>query len=410
MSNNFALMLRVRGEISAGQLATALRQVRVRHPALLPEPTDFPFEVRAGCGDDDWIEAAGSELRRPFPERGGPLARFTLLQRAGGFDLLAAFHHGAADGMSGVFVLRDLLQALADPQATLVPLPAPPPAGALIPAAVLADRGLHSRVALAVAALRARLLLARLRRRLSAPRPVGVAPAAPLPAGELPPDRQYLILPARLTIPQTAALLARCKQEQVTVHAAVCVAWLRAQAALTGARSGIVSSPVNLRDRLARPVGETSGVFLATLETRLECAPGRDFWDLAREFKQKLDRDLRDEVLFFKPLLYSQLFPRVPAADRGLLAGMLFNSPVTYDFSITNLGRLALPLRSGALRVEAFYGPLVNSSEYERTVGVSTFADRLGLSFVFRASRTDPAQAKELMQRALALLTEPAAT
>ena len=87
---------------------------------------------------------------------------------------------------------------------------------------------------------------------------------------------------------------------------------------------------------------------------------------------------------------------------------LLFNSPVAYDFSITNLGRLAIPERSGGLRVEAFNGPLINSSEYERTVGVSTLGGQMSISYIFRKSQTDPAAAGELMQRALELLTRAA--
>jgi hypothetical protein len=407
-SDNFAMMVRVRGDVSVEQVDAALRKIRARHPALIPAAASdqdalFPLAVRADCSEDDWIEAAQAELREPFPDRPGPFARFTLLKRAEGFDLVAAFHHHFSDGMSGMFVLRDILSVLGDPDAVLVPLAAPPPAGALIPGAVLGNSRLRRKVAWAVLLLRARALLEKFRRRFSPAKRADAVPAQETSAGNLPPERQFVILPVRLTAAQTSALAARCKEEQVSVHAAVCVAWLRAfTAEMKGARRfGTVSSPVNLRQRLSPPVDDTSGMFLATVETRVDCAPERDFWDVAREFKQKLTRDSRDEVLFFMPLMFSKIFTQIPAGDREMVMPMLFGGPVKYDFSITNLGRIVLPERSGDLQVEAFYGPLVNSSPYERTVGVSTLGGQMSIVFLFRRSMMESDRGRELMERAV---------
>ena len=200
--------------------------------------------------------------------------------------------------------------------------------------------------------------------------------------------------------------MARCKKEQVSVHAAVCAAWLRAFAlGATRPHVRTVSSPVNLRERLSPPVGETSGLFLSIVETTVDCAPERDFWDIARAIKQNLIRDSRDEALFFKPLMFSKIFTQIPRGDLEIVLGMMFGRPVEYDFSITNLGRIAIPERSGALHVEAFYGPLVNSSAYERTVGVSTLAGQMSLAFIFRQSMLAPADGQALLERAMGLLS-----
>ena|GEM_PF-2331328 len=432
LSPNFAMMVRVRGEVSVEQLSTALSRVRVRHPALAPTAATsgnevlFPLSVRAArpswsgtrvpgfngdpgradCGDGEWIEIAQAELREPFSDQSGPFARFTLLQRAEGFDLVATFHHRICDGMSGMFFLRDLLQVLGDPQLELAPLSAPPPTSALIPHAVLTNPQLQRKVGFAVAMLRAHILLGKVRRRLSPPKPADLLPTQNLSAENPPPEQQFIILPGRLTVSQTAALVARCKKEQVSVHAAVCTAWLRAFIdGATKSHSRTISSPVNLRSRLSPPVGETSGGFLSIVETTVNCAPERNFWDIAREFKKNLSHGSRDEALFFMPLMFSKIFTQIPRGDLELMLPFFFGRPVKYDFSITNLGRLPIPERSGALQVEAFYGPLVNSSAYERTVGVSTLADQMSFAFIFRKSMLEPAHGQELMERALGLLS-----
>ncbi len=413
-------MMRVKGDVSVDQMSDALSRIRMRHPALLPaldgaadaapEAAFFPLAAHMDCAENAWIELAQAELGRDFPDRAtGPLARFNMLNRTGGFDLLATFHHGAADGISATFVLRDLLQALADPQAQFEALPIPPRIWAdptLIPQAVRANGSLKRRVAFTAAGLRAKMLFEKVRRRFSAPEPEQPNPWD-TPAGDSD-EYRFVILPARLSAAQTAALVARCKQEGVSVHAAVCAAWLRAFTGQTKARFGSVSSPVNIRERLSQPIGETSGVFLAMVETRLDCAPGRDFWQLAREFKDRFAPELHDERLFFKPLLFSKAFSGLSQAERPIMGRMMFQGPVPYDFSITNLGRVVIPEHSGALQVEAFYGPLVNSSPYERTVGVGTLGGRLGMAYIFRKSMMEPASAKELMGHALDLLLQAA--
>lgn len=411
LNPNFAMMVRVRGDVSVEQLNMALGRVRVRHPALAPaadtseQPVFFPLAVRADCSDEDWIEVAQTELREPFLGPPGPFARFTLLQRAEGFDLVAVFHHRICDGMSGMFFLRDLLQVLGDPQLELAPLPLPPPSSTLIPHAVLANPQLQRKVGFAVATLRAQILLEKVRRRLSPRKPATIAPAQTISAENPSLEEQFVIVPGRLTAAQTTALVARCKKEQVSVHAALCTAWLRAFIdGATKSHVRTISSPVNLRARLSPPVGETSGGFLSIVETTVTCAPEKNFWDIAREFKKNFSRASRDEALFFMPLMFSKVFTQIPPGDLELLLPIFFGRPVKYDFSITNLGRLPIPERNGALQVEAYYGPLVNSSPYERTVGVSTLADQMSFSLLFRKSMLEPARGQELMERALGLL------
>lgn len=401
LSTNFVMMVRIRGNVSADQLAAALNRVRTRHPALVPgDAMTFPLSVRVDCIESDWIEAAQAELRESFPDQPGPFARFIMLKHSNGFDLVATFHHGICDGMSGMFFLRDVLQTLGHPELPITPI-ALPSNRSLIPDKVLTNPAFQRKVAFAVTLLRAKVFVEQLRRRFSLSKPVQMLET------DSSMSRQFIILPVRLTVEQTAALVARCKKEQVSVHAAVCVAWLRAFTA-AGSREklrvGSVSSPVNLRERYAQSVGETSGLFLSIVETSIDVGPDRTFWDAAREFKQKLSQDSRDEAVFFKSAIFAKIFTQISDAERDILIAILFSGPVKYDFSITNLGRIVIPERSGDLQVEAFYGPLVNSSPYERTVGVSTLAGQMSISFIFRPSIMSVADGRLLMDCALEIL------
>jgi NRPS condensation-like uncharacterized protein len=410
LSPNFSIVVRVRGEFSFHQLQEALDCVRARHRLLIPgaaeDPASRHFHLRSLSDDreDAWKEIVKEELRTPFAEEDGPFARFLWLRSLERSDLIGTFHHGVCDGFSGVYMLRDLLQALGNPTLQVAALPLPPHLASFIPEAVTANPRVKRQLRRNKMILRAIMLFGRLRERvLSQPRPVP-AQGSESALGELPSNLRMCILTHTLTASQTDRLAQRCKAEGVTVHAAVCTAWLRAHAhTLPGSasRNRSVSSPVSLRNRLAQPVDETAGMFMSTVETRLRCTPGRDFWEMAREFHARFKQDAADENAFMMPLMFGAF-----SKDEIMAAAKAFFSrPVNYDFSITNLGRLNFPTEFGNLQVEAFYN-LVNSSEHERTVGVNTVGGRMTFILIFREAKMTPQAGEQLMADALQQLAE----
>jgi hypothetical protein len=121
--------MRVRGDFSDSELEKALDLIRDRHPLLLArmwpgapvastraERPRFPLRVLTGCGEADWIQRTAEELLAPFSDSVGPFARFTLLRGPDFSDILATFDHSVADGMAGVYVLRDILLVLGNSQ------------------------------------------------------------------------------------------------------------------------------------------------------------------------------------------------------------------------------------------------------------------------------------------------------
>jgi len=414
--SNFSIVVRIRGKFSLGQLQQALDCVRSRHRLLIPRAEDerlpsahFPVCFLADNKDNDgWKEIVREELRTPFPGDHGPFARFTWLASKDHSDLIGTFHHGVCDGFSGVYVMRDVLQALGDPDAPVPPLPLSPHFSTLIPESVSASPGVKRQLCKLVMTMRLAMLLGRLRSRIiPAPQPASVEGSASTP-GALPPELRMCILPHTLTASQTASLVQRCKAEGATIHAAACTAWLRAFAnTLPGKASRIrsVSSPVSLRNRLTQPVGDTTGMFMSTVETRLNCKPGRDFWEMAREFQAQLKQDATDEKLFMMPLMFGEFARNFSKAEMAEVARIFFQRQVTYDFSMTNLGRLDFPSQVGPLQIESFHN-LVNSSELERTVGVNTFDGRMTFIFIFRESKMTPDEGEQLMAQAVRQLRE----
>jgi hypothetical protein len=416
---NFAMTVRIGGDFSVGQLHAALACVRERHPLAAVRVAadevegpcfvsegvpDFPVRVLTGCGDTDWVTVVKEELGEPFTWDRGPFVRFVLLRGLDFSDLVAVCHHGICDGMAGAYLLRDVLQALGQPDVPLASLPVPPDLWALIPAtARTAPRARFQMVATKVF-LRGARFVQRVARR------VAPKPAASTGEGLLA-WKRFCVLAWALSEAQTSTLVARCRVEGTSVHAAICAAWLRAFAQMQpGRKSWVrrVSSPISLRKRVTPPVGEAFGIFMSNVVTAVNCAPERDLWDIARDIKRELNRGSTDEKIFLWLLGMQSMVSAFSDADMLSLLAEFASQPIGYDFSITNLGRLDFPVRYGPLRLEAMYGPAVNTSEQERTVGVTTVGGRMFFTLAFRDFVLDPATAEQLKTRAMAWLGEAA--
>jgi hypothetical protein len=406
---NFVMAARLSGEVNEADVRRALDRVRPRHAWLMPggpEAAQYALRVRAGCGADDWQEQVKQELRDTAWPENGPYARFTLLRRAGGADLLGAFHHLVCDGMSGVFFMRDVLRLLDDPALDLPPLPPPPDSMDLIPADILTSPRMQRMLDAEIARLQRvslRMQMSRFLRLIPAP---AVAVRPPGPMDGLPPEQRYCLLIHTFSADESAAIAARCRAEKVSLHAAVCAAWLRAYAAwLPGRKQWMrsVSSPVSLRERLSQPVPETAGQFFSAVEMKLDCHPRRLFWELARAFKRDLDEAMLGKIFLF-PLLMRAVHSRFAGPKGGALMGAFFGES-RYDFSITNVGRLDFGLKGDRIKVDAFYN-LVNAGEHEKTVGINSFNGRLSFIFMFRESRLGPEQGRELLGHAVHLLED----
>jgi hypothetical protein len=323
-------------------------------------------------------------------------------------DLVMTCHHALYDGYSGLYLLRDILLLLGQPDRPIHALDSAPFILTLIPPR-LTRRPFHlAQMAVVRLALHSGLLhVLRLfwRTRLSSRR---------LPAtssGDRLPWQRFCVHGWSYDPAQTAALLARCRKEGTSLHAAVCVAWMRAFAETQTTPSRrrwvrTVSTPVSLRERLSRSVGESLGFFISTVETSLNCAPGRPFWTDVRRFKRRLARASQDDRVFWFMQLNQVALSSVPRQEAPAIIRELNARPVGYDFSMTNLGRLDFPEQCGPITVLDVGGPFAAGSEQERTVGTLTFRGCLHFTLTHRDFILSPEAALRLKARAMQILAE----
>lgn len=423
MPLNVVMVAKIKGPVDAEQLASALDSLRKRHALLAvrvvmdendiawyvtEDVPEFPINAIPRQAEDQWLEIAMDECKASFPIETGPLVRFSLLHSPERSDLVVCAHHAICDGMSLTYLIRDILQQLADPDrgVEILPeppaitrdtVPSPPPANFIIRGIIGLFNKLWSRRNIRFDSSD----LKRLHRIFWEK------------------NREAGLLAWASSIAETKALVSRCRAEKVTVNTALWTAFLAAQHEVQGAAEPYRASAglaVSTRDKLTVPVGEALGFYAASLTTRLEYDPRRTFWDSARIFHEKIKDSLAKTNIFRSlsaELLAPTLLDSLYFSKYGLIKSKLSDKLVqkmnwqgiNYGYAITNVGRLNIPTGYGQYRLEAVYGPFVYSDVNEKTIGVITVGDKVTFLMSYNKAIVNSRTAEEIRDTAMAYLT-----
>lgn len=344
----------------------------------------IPLRTEVRCSDDHWYDEAEKEINSPFPCFEGPLVRVVLLRGDKTSDILITFHHIIGDGMSGVYLMRDLLQLAGQITRGITPVVEPfperPPMEDMLPA-----RGMDGLVKTAS-------LIGKQARTILVLRPKKLPKDGEAPKEEC---RAHIIHQV-LSQKETQNLVTRCREESTTVHGALCAALLKASAALIcdvteKERPIPVSfmSTVDLRQFLNPPVGEEVGFFVSLVITGQNVARTTKFWDLARTARDEVYKSIEKGEQFIFISLLDKLFPK-GATPTSLTKRASSIYPAA--LLVTNLGRLTIPEEYGPLFLQKFHMALADTSVPEHfTASVVTYRDELTINF----SYTEPTLSEE---------------
>ncbi|AFZ22397.1 putative polyketide synthase component [Cylindrospermum stagnale PCC 7417] len=385
-SFNFTLNARVRGAITVQQLTDALTWVQRRHPLLAVriatedgQPPRFvsegvaniPLRVVKRQGDEHWCQEAEAELSLPFSWNSGPLLRVVFLQGAVVSELIITCHHSIGDGLSALYLLRDILLEISTPGTTREILPELPSWEELI---FLSQGNISHNAIAAVAPTQQK---------------IGVSDADIVlnrvsDQEAISGNKRSSILHWCLSPEETAMLVSRCSEKQSSVQGAICAAFLLSMAEEMNSSEDAIHkcvSPCNVRNYLVPAIGEDFGLYISGLFTSHTLKPETSFWGLAQEVKHQINDLIVPEKIFqyirpTKAFLSTQPDPQMvyqQMAQKG-------------DLCVTNLGRLNIPQQFGSLSLEAIYGPIVQSSENIKIVSVATLGGKIFFTFTFSES------------------------
>jgi Condensation domain len=297
---NFTTASRVSGPLTAELIRLGLPAVRARHPALrwriFRDAAGVPHFHEGGAPELTVREARGEnhlfelewEINTPIDASVGPLVRFALVEcGAGGRWLLVTLHHAIGDGMSGAFLVRDLVQACAQAAAGRAPALEPLEAGGAmdltLPASARGLPGLENHLRFVG---REAWLQVRHGKTLRVRRD--------LPGETFAYQRRARVIPRAFDAAFGDRLGTRARAESTTVHGALAAAMLLEILADAGEARACVTfgSPANVRANLVPAVGEQVGFYASMIAFRGLVRADASFWDVARAVRRQAEAEL----------------------------------------------------------------------------------------------------------------------
>ncbi len=421
---NVVMAARITGALAPDAVRGAVQRLRERHP-LLAARVAFDSEGGArfltegvpavplrvveadgqrGPSDPRWLDEVMRECRTSFDLETGPLSRFVIIRGGDTTRLLVTGHHAICDGKSLAYLLRDVLQAVAEPDAEVERLGPPPPIDETTVPAPPRTPWI------------ARVILRKMGRKWNSK---GLRFDAQ--------DRKRLheafwaahtggkALAWELTPAQTADLVARCRAEDVTVNSALWTAFLLAQHEVQGDREAFrrqAGLAVSTRERLNVPVGEALGFYASSLSLALPVDAGAEFWDAARKIQARIRKALGRTDLFrmlvanaLPPTLLDSLYPEKYGLIHDRMSARMLRQMkwdrLSYGYSITNVGRAEIPTAYGTHTLEALHGPFFYSDVNEKVVGVSTVGGVLSFTLTGNEDQLGAGVAERLRDASL---------
>jgi hypothetical protein len=392
----------------------------------------IPVRVVERVSGDDWQQVTEVEWEIPFDVEQGPLARVVWLQGGDVSELVLVCAHCICDGATGVTLIREILLLLDRPEETIGSYPVFQSVKELIPRAVLANR--KERLAAYWKSFFVRVFFS----------------LKPIHAKAV--NGQDYAIRWRLGAEMSGALIDRCRREEVTVHALLCVVLLDAYRAIRQENArGKVICPVDIRryvrdirkdmmfafapivelgvpagagapedgeragspeggERAGSPEGGERGGGGEGGETTEE-AGGTDgraereragFWERCRRLKG----DLAEKVATIKAyelLLHGEYYH--PVAKK--LIRWLCTDAGSHDLTFSNMGRLDIPEEYETFSVAAVYSPTVAFPwRNPTTVVVSSFREQMDFAFVSNTGALRFEEGMAIKERVMQLLEE----
>ncbi|TFF86195.1 MAG: hypothetical protein EU551_02205 [Promethearchaeota archaeon] len=395
-----SMLARLKGEILKDQIEAAILKVQKRHP-MLNVRIEFDYAHNAwfvsdGINDNiikvvpridnsHWIELIKKENFTPFRLDEGPLIKFILLNSPDISDLVVYSHHSICDGLSLVYLIKDILNYIVNPKMEVKILPA----GPVINKNVI-KRGDYGNFLFK--------LIVKLVNKIWKKKKIS------FDEDDFNRLNQKFWNESNISVNfwnlekiKTSILIRRCQKEKVTVNSALCASFLAAQNETQGNSSKYlrkIALPVNIRDRLVVEVGENFGCYTSGSFIKLKYQDNKPFWENVGLIHKKINHELDNFKI--KLVKFTKLHPTLIDAlnfyqqgecDEKILSSISKASKwnkLNAGFSISNLGRLNIPLNYDTLQLKAIYGPVTYDPRIEKFIGINTINDNIFFALTYR--------------------------
>lgn len=348
---NFALVSRIEGSpVSVESLKAALLQSQHRHPILRtaihvngdgkPEfiPSSGPIWLRVVRRTDStqWLREVETQLALPFEPGDRPRLRAVLVQGDAVSELILVVHHSIGDGVSAMYLVRDLLKSMEGYR--LEELPPRPALEDLLPSDATALRNQRQRPDMTSTGIA----------RIDRPQ------KASLQIFQIEPD-------------ELDRISSCCRQEGTTFSGALLSALLLS---LPGQETLRCLAPINVRKLFPNMIDDF-GLYISSGMAILDRNATRDFWSLARSARQQVMQAFDLNALQAKAVAMASIVANRPNPQTTY--ERIWRS-FGYNAVLTNHGKFPSMPELKRYRVTAAY-PIL-SPELEPVVAIASVNQR----------------------------------
>ncbi len=403
-NSNVIMLARIRGNANEERLRTVLNNISKRHLLLsvrieqakdgrgrfksegVPPPSlsVVPWNETDG---NAWIEKTLEELQHRFEPDRGPLVRYTLLKGPELSYLIVNCHHTICDGLSLVYLLRDIFTYWGNAEKEIEPLPEAPILADNVPSSS-SIRFYH------------KILISRFNKQWHRkPKVFTEEEYKSLHKKFWKMEGGISITHWHLSEQQTTAFAKRCKKEGVTVHSALCTVFLLAQLEVEGSDLPYLrrtAMPVSVRKMLSVPVPEIVCSYFSYFTITLKNPGKSDFWENTKAIQKKIKKRMTEREMFMvinqliklhPTLIDSLIFTKYHQLDNPIAKRFLKivgNYDVDTGINISNLGRFEIPKQAGDLVLEEVIGPSIYREYEEKYLGVVTVNGKMHFTITHR--------------------------
>ncbi|WP_138505657.1 phthiocerol/phthiodiolone dimycocerosyl transferase family protein [Nostoc sp. PA-18-2419] len=384
---NIVTISRINGYIYEETMRQALDMIRCRHPRLnsrivryqnslsfqTQETANIPLRFLKVLDNQQWQEVVCEEMNQGIDSSKG-LLRVVLLHLSGNEQisyLITTIHHAIADGLSCIRLHSEILtfcQKIVsnEPNNSVTSLTSLPPIEELMPRWT---KGFRGRINSAIF-----LLQLSLQEIWNQPKTLGFEKYVSIP------KRSCNIIHRQLDQELTQKFVDSCKQENTTVHNALCAALMLtvARTIVKGQRKDIRVNCISYLDLRRHFKPAISDEHLAVLSSSIMefylIKSNSSFWELAREVKYKLEAS-KNHGDFFKMVLVAKYLINFCC---------IYPKKIAATVSVSNIGKINISKNYGKFELEEI--SFIGSNAFFAgifAIHVSTFQGKMILNISF---------------------------
>jgi hypothetical protein len=318
-----------------------------------------------------------------------PLFRAKVLHTSQDFDLILCGQHTLGDGLSMVFLVRDILHYLNNPDAEIE----------VLNATIRDDDIFKPKIRKRISNTPIRLYVMMFFLKIFHAFLFGFRKEKRDYEDWLKSKHEDIrIYSWNFSEKETEDFLKKCKREKVSVHSAICTSFLP--------YFPTINNPVNLRERLNFPVGDSYGLLASGAVFKMRYRKKRNYWSNVRLYQRKLILNLRDRKVFG---IYGVINKSVPISYMSRSRDVFIDIISRQNpFALTNLGsldKMGLVLDDEKFSLESFYGA-VSSTFDAVTILVFTLRKKMYFHLHYMESVHNFDELKQISENATKTLLE----